>query len=202
LNPNKRTRLSKTPSTFSAGFSLIELLIVLAIIGAIAAAVLPNIGLTIGSQVSLSMRDFSTQVRTVFDSAILTGRIHRMVIDLKEGVYWSEAAPLGFVGRPPRPEAAAGESNADAEDRAKLLEELGTAVAEARPAGDSGTRNYSVRSILVNQRNVLKPTFWSEINDSVLFRKSLSGSVVFAALATELMSEKKSRSEFEGTEKG
>jgi general secretion pathway protein H len=186
----------------SNGFSLIELLIVMGLIGTIAAILLPNIGLTYGSQMALALRDFSSTIRSVFDSAILTGRSHRLVLDFKTGQYWVEAAPLGYIGRPPRAIDEKDQTSIQEDQRTRLIEELGKAVVEPRKVPDDEKRNYSVRSILVNQRGTLEPIRWSEVSDSVLFRRSLPGSVRFASLATDQMGEKKLRSEFAEKEPG
>jgi prepilin-type N-terminal cleavage/methylation domain-containing protein len=177
------------------GFSLLELLIVLGLIGALAAAILPGIGLTFGSQMSMALRDVSTQMRAVFDSAILTGRIHRLVINLKTGEYWAEAAPLGYLGRPPRPDFEAARSIASEDDRKKFLENLDRALSDPRKSAVDDERFYSQRSILVNQRTAFQPVTWTEVDDSVLYRKTLPGKVRFVAIATDQMSEKLQRSE-------
>lgn len=173
----------------------------LALIGAIAAAILPNIGMTFSSQMSLALRDFSSQMRTVYDAAILTGRIHRLVLDFADSTYWVEAAPLGFNGRPP-PSSDDEQSGFDAEERKRLMEELREASAEPRKAADDETRSYAFRSILINQRERLTLVPWNELNDTLFFKRSLPGSVRFAALGTDTMGEKKLRSEFEKGEKG
>lgn len=183
------------------GFSLIELLIVLSLIGAIAAVILPNIGMTFTSQMSLALRDFSSQMRTVYDAAILTGRIHRLVLDFEDSSYWVEAAPIGFFGRPPS-SSEEQESAFDSEERERLLEDLKEASAEPRKAGDDDTRTYAFRSVLINQKDKLNQTRWSDIDDALFFKRKLPGSVRFAAFGTDTMAEKKLRSEFEKGEKG
>lgn len=173
----------------------------LALIGAIAAAILPNIGMTFSSQMSLALRDFSSQMRTVYDAAILTGRIHRLVLDFETSTYWVEAAPIGFIGRPP-PSTDDGERGYDLEARKRLIEELRESAAEPRKAAEDESRSYTFRSILINQRERLALVRWNELNDALFFKRSLPGSVRFAALGTDTMGAKKLRSEFENGEKG
>jgi general secretion pathway protein H len=189
--------MSRTRHQGVQGFSLLELLIVLGLIGALAAALLPSIGLTSGSQMSMALRDFSAQVRAVFDSAILTGRVHRIVLDMKSGDYWVEAAPLGYSGRAPRAQRAIDRSIMADDERKRLIDGLSEAASQPRKSATDEERFYSVRSLVVNQRRALTPVQWSEVDDAVLFKKSLPGKVRFAALATEQMPEKKLRSEFE-----
>ena len=180
----------------SPGFSLLELLIVLGLIGALAAALLPGIGFTFGSQMTLALRDFSAHIRAVFDSAILTGRVHRVVLDMASGEYWTEAAPLGYSGRAPRPLSDIDRSTVAEDNRKKFLEGLDEASSQPRKSALDEERLYAVRSLVVNQRRALNPVNWSEVSDSVLFRRSLPGKVRFAALATDQMGEKKERAGF------
>lgn len=186
----------------AAGFSLLELLIVLGLIGALAAAILPGIGFTFGSQMTLALRDFSAHVRAVFDSAILTGRVHRIVLDMKTGEYWPEAAPLGYIGRAPRPVRDIDRSIAADDAKRRLQESLDESAAQPRKSAVDEERFYRVRSVMVNQRRALAPVNWSEVNDAVLFRQALPGKVRFAALATDQMTEKKGRSDFAEEEFG
>ena len=177
------------------GFSLIEVLVTLSIIAAISGAILPNLGLSMSSQMSLGLRDFTTNMRATYYSAVLSGRVHRMVIHFTKSEYWAEQAPLGFEGRPP---LATGEEtsatagfNADA--RVPLLEELDKATAEPRKSGKSSQtepRNYTNRSILVQQRRTLSPPKWSEVDDAVLYKRTLPGDVVFVSAVTDGMKKK------------
>jgi prepilin-type N-terminal cleavage/methylation domain-containing protein len=178
-----------------AGFSLIEVLVVLSIIAAISSAILPNLGLSTGSQMSLALRDLSTNLRATYDSAVLSGRIHRLVIHPTTSEYWAEQAPLGYEGRPPvatsEDSSATAGFNADA--RARLLEDLEKALSDPRrstKASQSDERFYSTRSMLVQQRTALKPLKWSEVDDAVLYKRSLPGDVVFVNTVTDAMKNK------------
>lgn len=178
-----------------AGFSLIEVLVVLSIIAAISAAILPNLGMTTGSQMSLALRDLSTNMRATYDSAVLSGRTHRLVIHPTMSEYWAEQAPLGYEGRPPLAESdevsASAGFNADA--RVRLLEDFEKELAEPRrstKASQADERFYSVRSMLVQQRAALKPLKWSEVDDAVLYKRRLPGDVVFVSAVTDAMNRK------------
>lgn len=188
--PNNKGALlphHQSSSRREKGFSLLELLIVLGMIGAIAGAILPNLSLTSGSQISLALREFSLTLRNTYDSAILEGRIHRVVIQVKKGIYWAEQAPLGYEGRPPM--AVNDEQAAENDARARLLEDLNQAAADPRKAAD-GKREYTQRSILVLRRNVLSPIKWNEVDDAVLYKRALPGAVAFASIYTPAMEKK------------
>jgi prepilin-type N-terminal cleavage/methylation domain-containing protein len=176
----------------SEGFTLLEVLVVLGIIAGISAIILPNLGLNPGSQMSLALRDLTNSVRATYDNAVLTGRVHRLVLNFEKSEYWAEAAPLGYEGRPPQAHAEGfSASQTFKEDaRKRLLEELDKSTQDPRKPQDKEDKAYSQRSFLIAQRSVLNPVSWSEINDAVLYKRTLPGSVVFAAAATEGMTEK------------
>ena len=183
------------PQEGAGGFSLLEVLIVLGIVSALAALILPNLGLTPGSQMNHSLRDITTTLRATYDDTILSGRVHRVAIVPKTGAFWVEQAPLGYEGRPPlsSEESASDSFNKDA--RVRLKEELDKIAADKRKAeakGGAGAeqRFYSSRSILVAQRRILDPIKWSEIDDTILYKRELPSSVVFAELQTDTMRNK------------
>lgn len=172
-----------------AGFTLLEIILVLAIFGAVASFILPNIGLTIGSRMSMALRELSGTLRATYDNSILTGRINRLVINLRSSEYWVEEAPFGFSGRP---SAQSSDGSAYAQrmedNRARLIEELDRAATEARRAGGgSDDRVYTVRSLLVAQRASLKEAKWGEVEDAILTRRRLPSGLVFWSVATEGM---------------
>lgn len=175
------------------GFSLLEIIVVLGIMGVLASFILPNLRLTSGSQIAASIRELTGTMRATFDAAVLTGRVHRLVIKPKDGSYWAEIAPESLQGRPPEFQAEAATSlaaGADQDARTRFLEELDKAAADPRKAGNNGDRNYSQRSVLVVQRGALKPLRWAEVEDPVLYKRQLPGSVVLNMAYVEFMSEK------------
>jgi prepilin-type N-terminal cleavage/methylation domain-containing protein len=176
--------------TKEQGFTLIEIILVLALIGAVAGVIIPNLTLSIDSQMSSSLRSLTGQIRSAYDDAIFTGRLHRMVFDMKTGEYWVEQAPLGFEGRPPLIESG---TETDAllkrdkrNDLIKLLD------AKAKNGSDrqmltstsTNTKYYSLRSIPVVQRKILRPIDWIEIDDSVIYRQKLPDRIIFAHISS------------------
>lgn len=183
----KSLRLNNKFIISRRGFSLLELLLVLGMIGAIASVILPNLAVTNGSQMSSALREITSTLRSTYDSAVLTGRVHRFVVQPRTGTYWSEEAPLSLLGRPPV--AIDEKSEQKTEERARLLEDLNHAAAEPRKASD-GKREYGNRSLLVAQRKIFMPLKWTVVDDAMLAKRKLSGAVVFVSVRTPEMSEK------------
>lgn len=177
------------PKHPQAGFTLLEIILVLAIFGSVASVILPNIGLTVGSRMSMALRELSGTMRATYDNAVLSGRINRLVVNLKSGEYWVEMAPVGFSGRPSAQSSDKSATEQRLEDsRARLIEDLDKATADTRRAGGGNSdRAYGVRSILVAQRGVLKEAKWAEIEDAILTRRRLPTGLLFWSVAVEGM---------------
>ena len=165
------------------GFSLLEIILVLALIGGIASVILPNLRVTIDSQMSVSIKNLSSQIHGAYDNAIFSGRMQRMIINIKTGEFWVEEAPMDYNGRPPLIDEA---KNTLMESNKKtfldMLDEKqkNDSNRQSPYSSDDNPIYYSIRSIPVVQRKVLLPVKWNEVSDSVISKQSLSGNVVFA----------------------
>lgn len=80
-NSVKNTNLQK-------GFTLLEVLLVVALMAALASAVLPDTGSIMRVGVQSSVRRFAALVRFGYDQAILTGKVHRIILDLDDPQSW------------------------------------------------------------------------------------------------------------------
>jgi prepilin-type N-terminal cleavage/methylation domain-containing protein len=79
------------------GLSLIEVLLVIALIGLIMTAAVPNMNKIFRASVQASVRRFSSLVRFAYDQSILTGRIHRIILDFNKQEWLIESAdPLSL----------------------------------------------------------------------------------------------------------
>lgn len=82
LNSSKRNQ---------SGFTLLELLIVVAILALVTIIAIPNISSTFRFSVKSAAREIATLVKETSNSAQISGRIHRIVYDLKKNQYWVES---------------------------------------------------------------------------------------------------------------
>jgi type II secretion system protein H len=99
----------------AAGFTLIEMLAVVAIFGLIAAMVLPNLDLGGSRIVRGEAQDLATAIEFARQRAVMTGRTHQVVIEIERGEHWVEwAAPL-------EPESAATGANEGAPEGERQL---------------------------------------------------------------------------------
>ena len=76
----------------SAGFSLIEVIIVVALIAFVYTVAIPQFSLRSGAEVAGKLNQVAGDIRSAFDLAVLTGRPYRLVFVLATGDYWLEEA--------------------------------------------------------------------------------------------------------------
>lgn len=88
-----------------AGFTLIELIAVVATFALIASMVLPNLDLGGSRAVQNTASDLATALELARERAVMTGREHVVVVDVERGAYWVEwARPLAPDTEAPPPE--------------------------------------------------------------------------------------------------
>jgi general secretion pathway protein H len=96
------------PRRRHSGFTLIEILVVLAIVGVLAALSVRGLRSLARSDLRASVSHLSGAIRYLFDRASTTGRYHRLVIDLEQGRYWAEVSDDQFyLPRDPETESSA-----------------------------------------------------------------------------------------------
>jgi general secretion pathway protein H len=82
------------------GFTLIELMIVVAIVAMMAALVGPAVESFTGANARKAAGELAGTMRALFDTAALRHATCRLVLDLDARAYWAECAP-GPAGAPP-----------------------------------------------------------------------------------------------------
>lgn len=87
LKKNKRDPSFLAKSARS-GFTLLEILLVVALLAGLASVVVPNIGNVVRVGVQSSVRRFSALIRYGYDQSVLTGKVHRIVLNLDTPQSW------------------------------------------------------------------------------------------------------------------
>lgn len=75
-----------------SGFSLIEVLIVVALIAFVYGVALPQLNLRTGAEIATNVNRLAGDIRSAYDLAVLSGKTYRMVFMLGTGDYWLEQA--------------------------------------------------------------------------------------------------------------
>jgi len=79
------------------GFSLIELMVVVALMALIAGMAIPSISNVFKISLGSTTRDLATTVRYAYNAAMMTKKVHRLVYDMKEQRYWVEVGPADLL---------------------------------------------------------------------------------------------------------
>ncbi len=83
---------NKKKSGPTSGFTIIEILLVITLLGLLATSVVPRITNFFQIGLSSSVRRYGALVKYAFDQAVLTGRTHRIVLDLDSQEWTVEQA--------------------------------------------------------------------------------------------------------------
>jgi prepilin-type N-terminal cleavage/methylation domain-containing protein len=174
----------------TSGFTLLEMILVLTIIGLVAGVILPNLRFSLDSAISVGMKDFLAQVQATQDDAVLSGQIRRMVINIKKGEYWAETPPPSFVGRPP---LVSSRADSMFEDSKKTLYEFFSQSEKNesnRQSNLSTSDNpiyYSIRSIPLVRKDILQAQPWLSAMGSGLSKQNLPREVAVSHFSSILM---------------
>jgi prepilin-type N-terminal cleavage/methylation domain-containing protein len=90
------TRISQA-RTNNPGFTLIEVMLVIALLAYLTTAVMPDITSIFRVGVKSSVRRYTSLVRFAYDEAMLTGKVHRIVINLDNQTWKLERAQDGML---------------------------------------------------------------------------------------------------------
>jgi type II secretion system protein H len=93
--PTGTTR--KRGSRPKGGFTLLEVLLVITLVALLATAALPSLGNLFRASVGSALRRYSALVRYAYDQAVLTGRVHRIVLNLDDSTWKIESADPGAL---------------------------------------------------------------------------------------------------------
>jgi len=93
FNPSDYSARPRSPGRTAPGFTLIEMMVVMAIMALMAAMALPSISNFFNVSLSSTGRQFAGTIKEAYNATVITGQVHRLVYDLKEGTYWVEAGP-------------------------------------------------------------------------------------------------------------
>ena len=74
----------------SRGFTLIELIVVVAVMAVITGAVVTGVGNVRGASVQSETGKIAVAVRYMYNLTVLSGKVHRLVFDLDGRAYWGE----------------------------------------------------------------------------------------------------------------
>jgi general secretion pathway protein H len=117
----------------SGGFTLIEVMVVLLIIGLLAGLGVTGFRAVTKGDLRESTAHLSGAIRYLFDRASITGKYHRLVLDLSGGKYWAEVSDDRFY--------APNEAETPA-DRRKREEDEATADEDERQRLEKQQNNY------------------------------------------------------------
>ncbi len=79
------------------GFTLIELMIVVALIALISAVTLPSLSSQMRISMNSATRELAGLIKETYNASQMTGKVHRIAYDLKKQEFWVESGPLGTL---------------------------------------------------------------------------------------------------------
>lgn len=171
----------------ASGFSLIELIIVVALISFAYAVALPGLGIRSESEVALKLNTLAGDVRNAFDLSVLTGKPYRMVFMLASGEYWLEEAdqPDFYLGsdKVDRDPTETEEKDDDVlfDQKMREFEDAAGQVI----TGPSDDEKIPPTSPVVEAKSRLKKAQWTRVSNSEWGKRSLGPELIIKEMQSE-----------------
>lgn len=89
--------LQRSNTHKNSGFTLVELLIVVALIALIGTMAVPGISNTFKISLQTATREIASTIKETYNASMMTKRVYRIVYDLKEQAYWVEFGPASLA---------------------------------------------------------------------------------------------------------
>ena len=162
-----QNRKFKNFLTENQGFSLIEIILVIALMGTVFVMVLPNVSILGVTEAASKISTLTGDIRSVFDLAVLNKRPYRMVFEFNTGNYWVESTYRQDVFMEPE----ARERELTEEELVDLDEQFEEELEEYKElAGqevydEENDQTIQPTSPLINGFEKLKPPKWFKIED-------------------------------------
>lgn len=169
------------------GFSLIEVMIVVALMAFVYTYALPQLNLKTGAEIATKISQLNGDIRNAYDLSVLSGKTYRMVFMLTSGDYWLEQADqeriyLGDdrLGRDPS-EAEEKEQDQVFESRFAEFQELaGRAVVDMKDE-----KEIPPESPVLAAKDKLRQAVWSRVDSMEWGERTLGPSLMIKAMQAE-----------------
>jgi prepilin-type N-terminal cleavage/methylation domain-containing protein len=169
------------------GFTLIEIIIVLALMATLYAVAMPQFGVITGTTVANNLGRLSGDIRNAFDRAVLTGKIHRMGFNLVSGEYYLEETESPRIytssekqGRDPTEEESESQQE-EFKEKMKAYKDL---------AGDEistpdGDEKIQPTSPIVEASERIAPPEWRKVDSTEWGPRSIGPELIFMDIQAE-----------------
>lgn len=87
----RHTAGALTPALSSEGFTMTEMLVVICIIVLISTLAMPTVGSYFKLSLNSATRELATTIKEAYNGCIISGRVYRVVYDIKEKTFWVES---------------------------------------------------------------------------------------------------------------
>ncbi len=170
-----------------SGFSLIEVIIVVALIAFVYTVAIPQFSMRSGAETANKLNQLASDIRSAFDQAVLTRKPYRIVFELTSGDYWLEEASSEnfYLGseKADRDLTESEEKEADIAFDTKMQEYQDLAGAAVNdPEND---KEIPPTSPILMAKNALKRPKWTPLENMEWGRRSLAPTLIIQDMQAE-----------------
>jgi len=176
IRPLIRLRECHPPLSGQGGFTLLEIIIVVALFAFVYSVAMPRFNLKSGAESATRLGQVASDVRSAFDFALLSGKTYRMVFNVFTGDYWLEVADRNEIhlitdktGRDPTEE----EEQQAIEDFERRFEDYEVSAGEDYRDPDDDDGQIKATSPVVEAKKVLVPAKWTMVTNQEWSKRTL-----------------------------
>lgn len=164
-----------------SGITLIEVVIVLSLMAFMFVVMAPNLHLSDANEVASKLSKLSSDLRASYDTAVLSGKNHRMGFDLATGSYWLEVTDSQNIHLG----ESTGESELTPEEQDQKNEKFENEfnayveLAGAPVANPNGEKEIQPESPVVKAKDAMKGPSWKVVENIEWSKRELGDLLLF-----------------------